>query len=73
MYESRMDDKFQLFQFSFSSVAYIKIVCPSYGGPDQKKRYGQTEQTETQIRSEVTFNGKNLLLNLFIKRSDGTI
>jgi hypothetical protein len=39
-------DKFQLFQFSFSSVAYSQKSVRPYGGPEPKKRDGQT-QTET--------------------------
>jgi hypothetical protein len=47
-------DKFQLFQFSFSSVAYSQVVCPSVRRSG-KKRDGQTDR-QTQIRSEVILN-----------------
>jgi hypothetical protein len=54
----------QLFQFSFSSVAY---GLSSVGPEPKKKRYGQTQtnkQTDT-IKSGNTLMAKNLLLNLF--------
>jgi hypothetical protein len=56
MYECHgWTDKFQLFQFSFSSVAYSQVesVRP-YGRSGQKKNV--TNTTHTQIRSEVILN-----------------
>jgi hypothetical protein len=53
MYECHgWTDKFQLFQFSFSSVAYSHKSV-RHGGPSQKMTDKHKEQTETQIRSEV--------------------
>jgi hypothetical protein len=50
-------DKFQLFQFSFSSVAYsqvslsVRTEVPTK--KEEEKNMLQTNDTETQIRSEV--------------------
>jgi hypothetical protein len=45
MYECHgWTDKFQLFQFSFSSVAYSHKSVRPYGGPEPKKRDGQTHR-----------------------------
>jgi hypothetical protein len=52
MYECQWTDKFQLFQFSFSSVAYSQVsLSVRTEVRSQKKADGQTQKT--QIRSEV--------------------
>jgi hypothetical protein len=57
MYECHgWTDKFQLFQFSFSSVAYSQVsLSVRTEVRSQKKRDGQTHR-QTQIRSEVILN-----------------
>jgi hypothetical protein len=53
-------DKFQLFQFSFSSIAYSQ-VCPSVRRSEPKKSYGQTQTNRnTDPTGGNTFNGKEL-------------
>jgi hypothetical protein len=70
MYECHgWTDKFQLFQFSFSSVAYSQVssVRP-YGGPP--KTDGQNTNTTDKHTDPIggnTFNGKKFALE-FIKR-----
>jgi hypothetical protein len=67
-------DKFQLFQFSFSSVAYSQVsLSVRTEVRSQKKRYGQTQTNRnTDPIGGNTFNGKNLFLNL-LNVTDGTI
>jgi hypothetical protein len=67
-------DKFQLFQFSFSSVAYSQKSVRPYGGPEPKKRDGQT-QTETHpiggTHSMAKLHFESFVLELNV--TDGTI
>jgi hypothetical protein len=68
MYECHgWTDKFQLFQFSFSSVAYSQVSLSVR--PEQS--VGQ--QTKTQIDRVIHSMAKNLLLNLLLNVTDGTI
>jgi hypothetical protein len=55
MYECHgWTDKFQLFQFSFSSVAYSQVsLSVRTEVQAKKKREDKHRQTNTQIRSEV--------------------
>jgi hypothetical protein len=65
MYECHgWTDKFQLFQFSFSlsRIQSSKSVRP-YGGPEPKKRDGQTQTDKhTDPIGGNTFNGKEFAL-----------
>jgi hypothetical protein len=74
MYECHgWTDKFQLFQFSFSSVAYSQVsLSVRTEVRSQKKRYGQTQTNRnTDPIGGNTFNGKNFLNLLNV--TDGTI
>jgi hypothetical protein len=72
MYECHgWTDKFQLFQFSFSSSHTVKSSVRRTE-VRQKKSYGQTQtHRNTDPIQSNTFNGKNLLLNLL--NTNGTI
>jgi hypothetical protein len=52
-------DKFQLFQFSFSSVAYSQVSLSQIHTERSKKKKNVVDNRQTQIRSEVIHSGQN--------------